>query len=54
MLNNVSPFPCTVVTVSFDEPSYTVLESGSVEITLSLDRGIATAFTVVVRPGINS
>ena len=41
-----------VVTVSFDQPTYMVMESGSQVITLSLDRGIATAFSVIVRPGL--
>jgi hypothetical protein len=49
-MSNLTRRDNDVVTVSFDEPSYTVLESGSVDITLSLDRGIATAFSVVVRP----
>lgn len=44
-------FRSPVVTVSFDQPSYTVLESESVMITLSLDRGIASNFFVEVRAG---
>ena len=41
-----------VVTVSFDPESYTVSESGNVAVTLSLDRGIAAPFTVIVEPGV--
>jgi collagen type VI alpha len=43
-----------IVTVSFDQPSYTVNESGSVEITLQLDKAIATNFSVIVRAISNS
>ena len=44
-------YSSAVVSVTFDQDIYTVSESGSVTITLSLDRGIDTAFTVIVRPG---
>ena len=42
--------PPTVVTVSFVPPSFDALENESAVITLSLDRGIATAFSVTVQP----
>ena len=48
----MSLFPAyTVVTVSFDETVYTVQESGSVDVTLQLDKGIAVPFSMIVQPG---
>ena len=45
------PSLSAVVTVSFGQPSYTVLESETIAITLSLDHGIDRPFYVGIRAG---
>ena len=42
----------TDVSIRFDQSLYTVDESGSVEITLILDGGIATSISVTIQPGL--
>ena len=41
----------TDINIHFDQSLYTVDESGSVAITLTLDGGIATSISVTIQPG---